>query len=281
MACKRALWALLLTLVILAGLTVPANAYAPQDTVGQIPILLGTDDGDRIKNAANQACSLGSAAADAARAAAGADLAILNGGDLGAGLQPGAVTWETLQHSFSTSRTLATVTVTAEELWQILETGVSHAVLDEHLKIDREASSFDGFPQISGFRFTYDMSAPVGERIYSVTLDGGETLDRSDTARTFTLCATEYMLTGGYGYPVPAQPLHPLGLDTAQALADAVAQGTLDADAYEGSARIRVIGCGDDTLLATSPMAVILFLAVLVLATAGLNLRRKLKFQRT
>ena len=219
------------------------------------------------------------AAAEAARIWAGTDLAILNGGDLGADLQPREVTWEEVQGAFSTDRALATVTVTVEELWQLLESGVSHAVLDDQLKIDREASSFGGFPQIAGFTFTYDMSAPVGQRIYSVTLDSGEALDReADGGRELTLCATEYMLTGGYDYPPVGGQIRLLGVTMAEAMADALAQGKLEAVDYGG--RVRVIGSGDDTLISTDPMMVILFLAVMVLATAGLRLRRKMEFRR-
>ncbi len=279
MGCKRRLLAVLLTLLVLAGLMVSAGAYEPGKTVGRVPILLRTSQGDSPKTATNQDSALGNAAAEAARIWAGTDLAILNGGDLGADLQPREVTWEEVQGAFSTDRALATVTVTVEELWQLLESGVSHAVLDDQLKIDREASSFGGFPQIAGFTFTYDMSAPVGQRIYSVTLDSGEALDReADGGRELTLCATEYMLTGGYDYPAVDVQIRLLGVTMAEAMADALAQGKLEAVDYGG--RVRVIGSGDDTLISTDPMMVILFLAVMVLATAGLRLRRKMEFRR-
>lgn len=279
MGCKRRLLAVLLTLLVLAGLMVSAGAYEQGETVGRVPILLRTSQGDSPKNATNQDSALGNAAAEAARIWAGTDLAILNGGDLGADLQPREVTWEEVQGAFSTDRALATVTVTVEELWQLLESGVSHAVLDDQLKIDREASSFGGFPQIAGFTFTYDMSAPVGQRIYSVTLDSGEALDReADGGRELTLCATEYMLTGGYDYPAVGGQIRLLGVTMAEAMADTLAQGKLEAVDYGG--RVRVIGSGDDTLISTDPMMVILFLAVMVLATAGLRLRRKMEFRR-
>lgn len=279
MGCKRRLLAVLLTLLVLAGLMVSAGAYEPGETVGRVPILLRTSQGDSPKNATNQDSALGNAAAEAARTWAGTDLAILNGGDLGADLQPREVTWEEVQRAFSTDRALAMVTVTVEELWQLLESGVSHAVLNDQLKIDREASSFGGFPQIAGFTFTYDMSAPVGQRIYSVILDSGEALDReADGGRELTLCATEYMLTGGYDYPAVGGQIRLLEATMAEAMADALAQGKLEAVDYGG--RVRVIGSGDDTLISTDPMMVILFLAVMVLATAGLRLRRKMEFRR-
>ena len=278
MGCKRRLLAALLLLLSLVSLTVSVAAYEQDEVVGRIPILLQTGVGDGSKNALNQDSSLGNAAAEAARLALGTDIAILNGGDLGTDLSPKEVTWAEVQQAFSTDRVLAKVTITAKQLWQLLEAGVSYAVLDEHLKIDREASAFDGFPQISGFRFSYDMSAPVGQRIYSVTLDSGEKLEREDKERELTLCATEYMLTGGYDYPDLDQAVQPQELTVAEALADALSQGKLEASDYSG--RIEVIGSGDYTLLSTSPMLVIVFLGIMVLATTGWRMRRKLEFRR-
>lgn len=276
--CKRQiLWALL-ALALFSLMILPAGAFQRGEVVGRVPILLRTSAGDSLKNATNQDSALGNAAAEAARISAGTELAILNGGDLGDELPPREVTWEEVQAAFSTDRELAKATITVEELWRILEAGVSHAVLDEHLKIDRQASSFGGFPQIAGFHFTYDMSAPVGQRIYSVTLDSGEALSLENGDRELTLCATGFMLSGGYDYPILETDVEFLGETTAEALADALRQGELEAVDYGG--KIRVIGSGDDTLLSTDPMIVILFLAVMVLATAGLKLRRKMEFRR-
>ena len=280
MKCKR-LEALLLTLLFLAGLAIPACGYEPEEPVGQNPILLRRDMGDGLKNAENQACSLGCAAADAARLAAGTELAILNGGELGGDLAAGETTWAEIQAVLPSDYPLARVTVTAEELWQMLEWGVSRTVLDEQLKIDREASCFEGFPQVSGFRFTYDMSAPMGERVYSVTLDSSEELDRTDGEREFTLCATDYMLSGGYGYPVPERPVQTLELTCAEAMAAALAADALNPDDYEQIDRVTVIGCGDYNLMSTSPKVVLVLLAVLVLIKISLNLCRKMKFQRS
>ena len=97
MGCKRRLLAVLLTLLVLAGLMVSAGAYEPGETVGRVPILLRTSQGDSPKNATNQDSALGNAAAEAARTWAGTDLVILNGGDLGADLQPREVTWEEIK----------------------------------------------------------------------------------------------------------------------------------------------------------------------------------------
>ena len=94
----------------------------------------------------------------------------------------------------------------------------------------------------------------------------------------FTDMDPEGMLTGGYDYPAVDGQIRLLGVTMAEAMADALAEGKLEAVDYGG--RVRVIGSGDDTLISTDPMMVILFLAVMVLATAGLRLRRKMEFRR-
>lgn len=280
MTFKRTILSVILSLVTLAGLIWPARAYEDSDVVGNLPTRLRIEGRTEEKNATNQECSLGSAAADAVRYVAGCDLVMLNGGDFQHGLQPGVQTWAEVQDAFRVDRPLAVVTVTTAELWALLEYGVSHAVLDESYRLDREQSSFDGFLQVAGFSYTYDMSAPLGERIYQVKLSDGEELDRSDADRTFTLCATEYMLAGGYGYPLCEAEYVPLQLTLAQALAEGISAGILEGVDYTRTQRVTVIGCGDDTLLAASPMAVAVLLLVLIAGTSGKVIKRKLKFFR-
>ena len=190
MGCKRYIAAILAAAVMLIVPLGYAAAYENSEMIGNVPILLKADEDVGGKNCRNQQCSLGSAAADAARLSAGTDFAILNGGDFEGNLPPGEADWQRIRGVFSNDRELAKVSVTAAELWQILEHGVSKAVLNEELKIDREASEFDGFPQVSGFKFCYDMSAPVGERVYSVTADNGEKIERGDTEHVFPILLT-------------------------------------------------------------------------------------------
>lgn len=279
MAFKRTIL-VILSLVTLAGLVWPVRAYEASDVVGTVPMQLRLEGREETKNATNQECSLGSAAADAVRHCTGCDLVILNGGDFRHGLQPGERTWAEIQDAFQENCSLAMVTVTGAELWTLLEHGVSHAVLNESYRLDREQSSFAGFPQVAGFSFTYDMSAPLGERVYKVELESGEELDPADTSRTFTLCATEFMLTGGYGYPLCGAECVPLELTPAQALAEGIAGGVLEETDYTRTRRVTVIGCGDDTLLSSSPMAVAILLLVLIAGTGGAAIKRKLKFHR-
>ncbi|MBA3533215.1 MAG: 5'-nucleotidase C-terminal domain-containing protein [Ardenticatenales bacterium] len=78
--------------------------------------------------------------------------------------------------------------VTGGQLWQMLELGVSAL-----------PSSNGRFPQISGFRYTYDLTPPAGaSRIISVTLNNGTPI-LSDTTQ-YTLATNDFVNAGGDGY---------------------------------------------------------------------------------
>jgi len=82
--------------------------------------------------------------------------------------------------------------ISGAQLWAALENGVS--------AINPDGTGTNGkFPQISGFRFTYDGAAAPGSRVLSVTLDGGTPVP-NDSAYTVTLAAPDFINTGGDGY---------------------------------------------------------------------------------
>ena len=82
---------------------------------------------------------------------------------------------------------IATTVVTGENLWKALENGVG--------------GNYPGdgrFPQISGFKFSFDASKPIGSRIVEVTkLDG--TVIAKD-AKEYTLTTLDFVIYGGDGY---------------------------------------------------------------------------------
>ena len=82
---------------------------------------------------------------------------------------------------------VATTVVTGANLWKALENGVG--------------GSYPGdgrFPQISGFKFSFDASKPVGSRVVSVTkLDGTEIAKDS---KEYTLTTLDFVIYGGDGY---------------------------------------------------------------------------------
>jgi 5'-nucleotidase len=162
MAFKR-LAALAATLFLLAMPAALAASGNGTELAGTVPRLLtATSD----KNARCVECTMGDAVADAVRKYLGADIAIVNGGDLKANLPGGEITWDELRSAFAEDRPLATAIVTVRQLREILEAGVSHIRMNASERIDEPSSVYDGFPQISGFTLYYDASAPVGQRVH-------------------------------------------------------------------------------------------------------------------
>lgn len=219
----------------------PALAAEGGGIVGTVETLIRGNTG---YGSAIEETNLGDVTADALVAISGADVAIVNGGELRANLQAGQRIQSDIAAVFEENRTLAVADVTASQLWSILEYGVSYAALGENLKIDVERSEFVGFPQVSGLWFQYDLSASTGERLVCVELDDGRTLARDDEETHITLCATEYMLSGGYGYESVDYERLDLGL--ADALTEYVSSAVVT---MPSGSRIRTIGSYDKPLI--------------------------------
>jgi 2',3'-cyclic-nucleotide 2'-phosphodiesterase (5'-nucleotidase family) len=82
---------------------------------------------------------------------------------------------------------VATTIVTGENLWKALENGLSGNYPTE-----------GRFPQISGFKFSFDSSKPVGSRIVSVTKNDGTSIAKDQTV--YTLTTLDFIIYGGDGY---------------------------------------------------------------------------------
>ena len=82
---------------------------------------------------------------------------------------------------------IATTVVTGTNLWAALENGVGGNY------------PADGrFPQISGFKFTFDASKPLGARIVSVTKNDGTPIAKDSSE--YTLTTLDFIIYGGDGY---------------------------------------------------------------------------------
>jgi 5'-nucleotidase len=82
---------------------------------------------------------------------------------------------------------VATTIVTGENLWKALENGVG--------------GNYPGdgrFPQISGFKFTFDPTKAVGSRIVTVTKNDGTAIAKDQTV--YTLTTLDFIIYGGDGY---------------------------------------------------------------------------------
>lgn len=82
--------------------------------------------------------------------------------------------------------------VTGTALWAAMENGVS------------QYPAAGRFPQISGFKFVFDPTAPVGSRISGLAKSDGTLIAKDSTE--YTLATVDYMITGGDGYVDVFQP---------------------------------------------------------------------------
>jgi 5'-nucleotidase len=82
---------------------------------------------------------------------------------------------------------IATTVVTGANLWKALENGVG--------------GNYPGdgrFPQISGFKFSFDASKPIGSRIVEVTKLDGTAIAKDN--KEYTLTTLDFVIYGGDGY---------------------------------------------------------------------------------
>jgi 2',3'-cyclic-nucleotide 2'-phosphodiesterase (5'-nucleotidase family) len=131
--------------------------------------------------------SLGDLVADAMREAAGADVALVNGGTIRAGIPAGPVTIGTIYNVLPFDNWLISFSITGKELRESLETGVGRVEVRD-----------GGFPQVSGMTYSFDPKAPAGSRIVSVRV-GGAPLDET---RQYVLATHDFLAAGGNGYTV-------------------------------------------------------------------------------
>ena len=129
--------------------------------------------------------ALGDLSADALRAAAQADIAIVNGGSIRTDLKAGAVTRLDMMSIFPFGNTLKKVEVSGAVLQSILEHSVSQL-----------PAASGGFLQVSGLTFTYDVSQPAGQRVSDIRIAGKPLV----LTRTYTLAANDFLTAGGDGY---------------------------------------------------------------------------------
>ena len=131
--------------------------------------------------------SLGNFFADALRADAETDVAIMNAGSIrGDRIYPaGPLTRRTLVAMHPFGNTICTVAVSGRVLLEALNHGVG-----------RLPAAEGRFPQVSGLTMTVDASAPPGSRVRDVVVKGKPL----DPANTYTLAIPDFILKGGDGY---------------------------------------------------------------------------------
>lgn len=153
--------------------------------------------------------NLGDLFADAMRASAGADVAIMNSGSIrGDRVYPaGPITRRTVIAMHPFGNVICKVAVPGRVILQALNSGVS--------KLPAAAGQF---PQVSGLTMRVDPRAPVGRRVTDVIVNG----QPLDPARTYTLAVPDFVLKGGDEYTMFAHQPVLVGPESGALLVEAV-----------------------------------------------------------
>ncbi|HET6638022.1 MAG TPA: 5'-nucleotidase C-terminal domain-containing protein [Gemmatimonadota bacterium] len=132
--------------------------------------------------------ALGDLIADAQRAATGTEMAMTNAGGIRADLQAGPLSFRDVFAVQPFQNTLVRMTLTGEQVRQVLEAAVTGSV-----------------GQVSGVRFSFDPTRPVGDRVLDAWLeDTGEQIVEGGRAvspdRIHTMTVNTFMASGGDDY---------------------------------------------------------------------------------
>jgi 2',3'-cyclic-nucleotide 2'-phosphodiesterase (5'-nucleotidase family) len=179
-----------------SGRLIPITSATPEDTavrdllapyqeketasmsevVGALPVEL---DGDRVR-LRSQECALGDLLADAMRAQAQADIGLVNGGTIRAGLPAGPVTGKDLMACLPYFDSVCTVRLTGAQV---------QALLDRCAAMPLEDAP-GGFLQVSGLSVRYENGKALDVRIGDAALD---------PSRDYLVACSRFLLGGGDG----------------------------------------------------------------------------------
>ena len=131
--------------------------------------------------------AMGNLVADAQRAAAGADIGMMNAGGLRADLDIGPVTWEDLFSIQPFGNNVMRVRLTGTQIRRVLEQQWDPDDPPGRVDIGRML-------KISGLRYRWDGRLPWGARVLDLQLADGRPLD---PASTYTVAASDFIVNGG------------------------------------------------------------------------------------
>ncbi len=147
-------------------------------------------------------CTMGNLVTDAmlwATQEQGIQIALMNGGGIRASIPAGPVSVGQVLEVLPFGNTIATFELRGEDLWAVLENGVSKAENPENEGTGR-------FLQVAGLRYTWDPEQPVGQRILSVEVRNPDgSYSPLDPQAIYKVAANDYMRHGGDGYSVLAE----------------------------------------------------------------------------
>jgi len=139
-------------------------------------------DGENVRKAET---NLGDLIADIMRQASGADMAIVNGGDIRTSIKKGEIKVKDVYSVLPFNDYIVAIRLTGREIKEALEHGVS--------AIEREEGRF---PQVSGLMFTYSPSANPDSRVNEVIISGKPL----DPDKEYSVATNDFLAAGGDGY---------------------------------------------------------------------------------
>jgi 5'-nucleotidase len=135
----------------------------------------------------SQETNLGDLVADAMRADAGTDIAIVNSGSIRGNriFPPGPLTRRTLIEIHPFDNVIVKLSMPGRAVLQALNTGV-----------EKLPAAAGVFPQVSGLKMTVDTKAPPGDRVRDVRING----QPLQPERLYTVAIADFIFRGGDGY---------------------------------------------------------------------------------
>ncbi len=174
-------------------------------------------------------CTIGDFITDAMRADAQVDIALQNPGGMRADLDVGPITRGEIYAIMPFDNTTVTLELTG---------ALVKLTLEQALHASR-------LTQVSGLRYTIDMSKPELQRVTQLRLSDGTAID---PAKTYTVAVNNFMATGGDQYDALAQGTH--RTDTGHLIRDAmvawIQAKCSGGKSYDmpGDGRITIVGVG-------------------------------------
>ncbi len=144
-------------------------------------------DGEQVRV---RETNLGDLITDIMRQAAGADVAIINGGSIRASLPKGKIKMKDIYSVLPFDNYLVSLKLTGRQIKDALEEGISG--------VGERAGKF---PQVSGLSFTYRRSAPPGSKIQEIII-GNQPLVLD---KEYLVATNDFLAAGGVGYKVFAE----------------------------------------------------------------------------
>ncbi len=118
-----------------------------------------------------------------------AGIAIVNGGAIRSSIPAGDVSLGQILEAIPFNNDIVIFDITGEQLAAALENGVS------------KVEAVEGrFPQIAGFRFSWDPGGQPGSRVKSVEIRTGSGFKPLDKSESYRIVTNSYLFTGGDGY---------------------------------------------------------------------------------